>query len=677
VTISEKHVGSIASGLLVLGLLALGAGIGLAWAVPLPELPHREATRIFDAHGELVASVFEQNRVEVPLALLPAHLPAAALAVEDRHFYRHPGVNPIAILRALYRNLRAGRVVEGGSTITQQVARTLFLEPDRTLIRKLRELLWTFRLELALTKDEILQAWLNNVYLGHGAYGVEVAARTYFGKSATDVTLAEAALLVGLARGPNLYSPYRNPDRALDRRRTVLDAMADVGAISRETAMRAAGEPLQLAGRPQVRRRAPYFADWVVDELLDRRPDLAAQLAVGGLRIHTTLDLRIQAAAESAVDRFAPAGLADDQGVAQPQTALVVLDPDNGHVLAMVGGRDYAQTQLNRAVAPDGGGHGMRRLPGSAFKPLLYAAVIDLGFPTTSRVMCEPIAISEPGAQPYAPRDYGPKPFHDRALTIREALATSCNVVAVRWAHRLGPALVAAYARRLGIDSRIRPVLSIPLGTSEVAPLELASAYATLAAGGVRRPPVGLLRVQDRRGRLLYVHRPHEQIVLREEVAYVVTDLMRSVMLPGGTGSRIGVMLGQPAAGKTGTTSGRHDAWMAGYTADLVAVVWVGRDRPAPLPGGGASLAGPIWADVLRRASEIRGVGRFVAPPGVVRVRVCALTGNLAEPTCPDGGEEPFLAGNMPPRCPLLHSLPAPQDQRYPGEGEQSSDDRR
>jgi len=659
-TRSEGHLGSVSTGLVVLSLLALGAGVALAWALPLPELPRREVTRVFDARGELVASLFEENRVEVPLASLPAHLPAAALAVEDRHFYRHPGVNPFGIVRALYRNLRAGRVVEGGSTITQQLARTLFLEPDRTFIRKVRELLWTFRLELALTKDEILEAWLNQVYLGHGAYGVEVAARTYFGKGAAKLTLAEAALIVGLARGPNLYSPYRNQDRALDRRRTVLEAMAEVGTISREEAMRALREPLSLAGRPQVRRRAPYFADWVIDQLLDERPDLAPELAVGGYRIHTTLDLRIQAAAESAVRGLAPAGTLDGQGVHQPQVALVVLDPDNGHVLAMVGGRDYGQTQLNRAVAPDGGSHGMRRPPGSAFKPLLYAAVIDLGFPATYQVRCEPIAIRDPGNPPYTPEDYGPEPFHGRDLTVREALSTSCNVVAVRWAERLGPALVAAYARRLGIESRVRPVPSIPLGTSEVSPLELASAYATLAAGGVLRPPVGLLSVEDRRGRPLHVHRPPERTVLREEVAYVVTDLMRSVLMPGGTGSRIGAMLGLPAAGKTGTTSGRRDAWMAGYTGDLVAVVWVGRDRPAPLPGGGASLAGPIWAEVLRQASEVRGIADFVTPPGVVRARVCASTGRLAEALCPDGGEEVFVAGTEPPRCPWPHLLPAP-----------------
>ncbi|MDQ7794584.1 MAG: PBP1A family penicillin-binding protein [bacterium] len=645
----------------VLLLVAVLATLGFVFLIPLPPLPQLEATRVFDINGELVASLFRENRVEVPLASLPRYLPAAVVAIEDRHFYRHPGVDPLGVLRALYRNLLAGRVVEGGSTITQQLAKILFLRPERTLTRKLLELPWTFKLEVNLSKDQILERYLNQIYLGHGSHGVEVAARTYFGKGAADLTLAEAALLAALARGPEVYSPYRNPERALRRRATVLAAMVDAGLISPEQAEEAGVQELELAGLPVARRGAPYFVDWIVEELLRGRPDLAPDLAVGGYRLYTTLDVRLQAAAEAAVRDGLPPAQPDGRGVDQPQAALVAIDPQNGHVLAMVGGRDYRQTQLNRAVAPEGDYRGMRRPPGSAFKPFLYAAVIDRGFTTVDRVRCQPVTFDVRGSPPYSPTDFGAEPYHHRDLSVREALAQSCNVVAVTWANRLGPAVVAEYAARLGVTSALRPVLSIPLGTSETSPLEMASAYATLAAGGLWRQPVGLLRVEDRRGRVLYRHQGRSRQALRPAVAYVVVDLMKSVLRPGGTAARLGALLGRPAAAKTGTSSDRQDAWFVGMTPELAVAVWVGCDRPSPLPTGGAGLAGPVWVSFVRQALAGSPVRDFSPAPGVRWMRVCRETGLTAGPTCP-GEEEIFVNGTQPPLCPGAHFSPQDED---------------
>ncbi len=658
------------------GALMLVAVWAFVFLAPMPALDPAEATRVFDIRGGLVAAIGPERRVAVPLDTLPGYLPAAVVAVEDRHFYRHFGVDPVGVLRAVWRNLRAGRVVEGGSTITQQLARNLFLGRERTFTRKLRELLWTFKLEATLSKEEILERYLNTVYFGHGSYGVEVAAGTYFGKRAAELTLAEAALLAGLPRGPERYSPYRNPELALARRRTVLEAMVEVGVLDTARAAEADAEPLRLVGLPPSRRLAPYFVDWVVQELLRRRPELAQDLPVAGYRIYTTLDLKMQETAERAVAERLVAGEPDAQGVVQPQVALVAVDPATGAVRALVGGRSYPQTQLNRAVPPLGDYRGMRRQPGSAFKPILYAAVIDRGFAPTARMACEPVTFRGAADRPYSPTDFGPEPYHLAELTVREALAVSCNVAAVRWAARLGPATVVEYARRLGVQGPLGADLSLALGSYEVSPLEMAAAMATLAGGGVYHEPFGLLRVEDRRGRMLHRHSGRARVALPAAVAYVTADLMRSVLRPGGTGARIGGMLGRPAAAKTGTvadTRGRVvDAWFVGFSPELAVAVWVGRDRPGELPGGGAALAGPIWADFLSRALAGRPAGEFAVPAGVVRVKLCRETGLAAGPYCP-GEEEVFLAGSEPPPCP--GHLPFPEEEPHPREGDEPADD--
>ncbi|MCL6450474.1 MAG: PBP1A family penicillin-binding protein [Acetobacteraceae bacterium] len=656
----------VLASLLLLGLGGFLAAFVAASVVPLPPVPVAEATRIFDRDGELLARLFTQNRTTVPLSRIPTVLQQAVVAVEDSRFYRHRGIDPWSLLRAAYHNLRAGRIVEGGSTITQQLARNLFLTPERTLGRKLHEALLTLRLERTYSKAQILELYLNQIYFGHGAYGVEVASQTYFGKPVDRLDLAECALLAGLIRSPETYSPFRNPEGALARRRVVLDRMAALGYIARSQGEEAAAQPLRLASPASgAATEAPYFVQYIVDQLLARHPDLGPELYRGGLLIRTTLDLDMQRAANQALARDLPAPRAVVEGVPQPQAALVALEPSTGHILAMIGGRDFASTPFNRAVQA-------RRQPGSAFKPFLYTAVIDLGYTPWSTKYCGPVSFPSGRERPYEPKDFGEgaEAYHYRDLTVREAVAVSDNVVAVEWMAEVGPETVIRYARLMGIDSPLEPSLPLALGTSEVTPLELARAYAPLANGGFRVEPVSVLKVVDRAGRVIEENQGRLTRVLPAEVAYVVTDLLQGVLEPGGTGAHLAEMLDRPAAGKTGTTQGFKDAWFVGYTPDLVAAVYVGYDEPVrSLEATGGALAGPVWADFVSLASRGLQARAFRRPPRVVTSRICTLTGRLAGPNCPSAWEV-FVAGTEPwEQCRDLH-LALGEDTAGEGEGE-------
>ncbi|HHY96150.1 MAG TPA: penicillin-binding protein, partial [Firmicutes bacterium] len=464
----------------VLMVLLVGLGVAVA-AVPMPTTQVPEASVIYDYKGRPAAHLYVQKRVEVPLSQVPLPLQQAVLAIEDEHFYAHPGINPVTVVRALWRNLQAGRVVEGGSTITQQLAKNLMGRTQRTIGPKVIEALLTFKLEILYTKKHILQMYLNTIYFGHGAYGVQVAAQTYFGHDVSQVTLPEAALLAGLIRGPEVFSPYRDPAAALERRNLVLDRMVTAGFINAAQARQAKDTAIRLAGlRPPG--ETGYFASYVISELQKRHPDMAQDIYRAGYRIYTTLDVDMQRAAENAITRLVPDKSRDALGVPQPQAALVALDPATGYIRAMVGGKDYRVTQLNRAALP------VRRQPGSAFKPFLYAALIDSGHTVVEQQVCEPVAF--PGSRPdrpWIPTDYTSEtkgPYHYRPLMMREAIKISDNVVASRWCMALGPARLARYARLMGIQSPLDPVGPLALGTSPVSPLELATAYCTLANGG-------------------------------------------------------------------------------------------------------------------------------------------------------------------------------------------------
>ncbi|MDR7543234.1 MAG: penicillin-binding protein 1A [Armatimonadota bacterium] len=636
--------------LAVLVLLAGGLAVGAAVAIgaqvrDVSRLyePPSQATRIYAANGELIASLFRENRQLVPLTEIPPVMRQAVLAMEDERFYAHRGVDPRGIIRALWRNVREGEVVEGGSTITQQLARNLFLTQERTVSRKLAEVFLALEIERRLTKEEILERYLNQVYFGQGAYGVEMAARVYFGKSVRDVTLSEAALLAGLIRAPSVYSPYRSFARAKQQQEIVLARMAASGYISTEEAARARAARITLAPATNAGLagiRAPYFVSHILPRLLERfGEDLVYK---GGLQIYTTLDPGMQAAAERAVrDGIAAARRAR---LKIEQGALVAVDPRTGAIRAMIGGVDFAASQFNRAWQA-------RRQPGSAFKVFVYTTAIAEGIPPTRILDDSPVTYRIAGARDWSPKNYDGK--FSGPVTLRRAVERSINVPAARMTYELGPQKVAETARAMGIESPLAPHLSLALGSADVTPLEMATAFATLANGGLRVRPLSVVKVVDARGKVLEDHRPHRQVGIPADVAYVMTDILKGVIRHGtGTAANIG----KPAAGKTGTTDDYRNAWFIGYTPRLSAAVWVGNDDNSPMNRvTGGMIPARIWASFMKVATASDPPEDWTPPEGVVVATVCAGSWQLATRDCPDPRREVFTRASAPTQ----YALPA------------------
>lgn len=640
------------------------------------------ATQIFAGDGTLIGEFYSEKRYLVPLDRIPEQVRQAFLAAEDSDFYRHKGVDLVGISRAVINNLAAGGKVQGGSTITQQVVKSVLLSPKKSYERKIKEILLSVRLERQLSKDRILELYLNHIYLGSGAYGVAAAAREYFGKDVTEIGLAEAALLAGLPQAPSRYSPFHRWPRAKARQRYVLNRMYEAGFISREARDAAIRQPLSLATRKGSFRAAPYFVEEVRRLMEDRYGH--AGLYELGLRIYTTVDLRMQKAAEEALraglrevsqrhenyrDSFRrmdsaeravylhqqkravrslePGGIYDaivtslrDAGarvqvgsltgdlvpdpdgeplpklqlndfvrvrVLDPEGpppqftldtapplegALVVLDPHNGHVKALVGGYDFYRSQFNRATQA-------RRQPGSAFKPLIYAAALDRNFKPTSIIVDAPVYFNDNG-RVWSPKNFEKKYFGPTSL--REALTKSRNVVTVKLANAVGIRYVVDYLNRFGFQEPMPRNLSIALGSTEVTPLELAAAYATFANNGARPLPILISEITDPAGQVIEQNAPELTPVMPPKTAYTITSMLQDVVSRG-TGKRA-QGLKQPTAGKTGTTNSLHDAWFVGYTPQLLAAVWVGFDAKRPLgkKDTGGVVAAPIWKAFMEEA---------------------------------------------------------------------------
>ncbi len=560
-------------------------GAVLAWyATDLPDIEGlAKATRqpsisLLAADGTPIASSGEVYGRMVTVAQLPPALPNAVLAVEDRRFYQHWGIDLRGLARALWINLKAGEVVQGGSTVTQQLAKVLFLTPERTVRRKVQEALLALWLETRFSKDEILSLYLNRVYLGSGTYGVDAAARRYFDKPATEVTVYEAAQLAGLLKAPSRYNPVSDYERAGARTRVVLSAMVEAGFLTRAQALEAlASQP----GQPRLANlRARYYADWVIGQIKDYVGRIDSDLTVV-----TTLDPRLQAIAEDELVAML-AGEGVERGAGQ--AAFVALSPD-GAIRAMVGGRDYGESQFNRSVQA-------LRQPGSAFKAFVYLAAMEAGRRPDDRMSDAPVAIGD-----WQPRNYADRYFGE--VTLREAFARSLNSVAVRLTEQLGPERVAEAARRLGITSDLEVAPSLALGASEVTLLELTSAYATFANRGHGVWPYGILEIRDATGYVIYRRRGGGLSPLVS--AYNVdqmTDLM-TASVEWGTGKA--AQIGHPAAGKTGTSQEFRDAWFVGFTRDLVAGAWLGNDDGTPMKGvTGGGLPAKLWARFMAQALE-------------------------------------------------------------------------
>ncbi|PIW28704.1 MAG: penicillin-binding protein [Rhodospirillales bacterium CG15_BIG_FIL_POST_REV_8_21_14_020_66_15] len=569
----------------VWAVVAVLAG-GVWISVGLPDLDEalkterRPTVTLLAADGAEIFRAGDLVGETAALKDLPPHLIQAVLATEDRRFYSHFGIDPIGLARAMYRNIRAGRIVEGGSTITQQLAKNLFLTPARTYVRKLQEMVAALWLEVEFTKDQILEVYLNRVYLGAGTYGVDAAAQRFFRKSARRLNLYEAAVVAGLLKAPSRYNPVASPERAHARARTVLANMVAAGYLSDRKAAEAA-RGIQVAVVAAPTGNARHFVDWVLDAIND-------YVTAGGrdLVVRTTLDIGLQRQAETAMARAFLA--ADRAAVKAGEGALVALTPE-GAVRAMVGGRDYGDSQFNRAVQA-------QRQPGSAFKPVVYLAALEAGMTPETPVVDHPVSLSG-----WQPANFSGK--YEGRMTLEQALANSVNTVAVQLAQKVGPARIIDTARALGISSDLPRDAGLALGTGEVNLLELTAAYAVLARSGMGVWPYAITEIAGPGGLVLYKRRgsgPGRAVPAR--AARTLTEMMTKV-IDGGTGKH--AAFGRPAAAKTGTSQDYRDAWFVGFTPQLVAGVWFGNDDGAPMKrvtGGG--LPARTWAGFMAAAHQ-------------------------------------------------------------------------
>lgn len=604
------------------------------WQIIVPP----QASIIFARDGSMIGEVGKESRFNVSVRTLPRYVGQAFVAVEDQRFYQHDGVDLVGVAAAIKDNLLGDR--RGASTITQQLVGNMHPElvdrRDRSLGRKLREQAAAREMEKHYTKDQILEAYLNQIDYGHGWRGIEMAARHYFGKGAAELSLAEAATLAALPKGPPLYDPLRYPDRARARRNVILGLMADQGYITRVQAARAQREPLVTApnlGRSVV---APYFVDAVRQVAQAAGVDLAR----GGFKVYTTIDPALQRAAADALVEGTTA-LEAREGYRHPAMAslprdredylqglVVAIDPQTGDVRALVGGRDFGRSPFNRAT------YAMRQ-PGSSIKPFLYAAALEASIPASTVYVDSAIAIPQANGDVYMPnnadnRFIGP-------MTLREALVHSRNTIAVQLGQQLGMDSVAALARRAGLETPIAPYPSSAIGASVVRPVDFVAAYSVFATNGMAVEPRYITRIEERSGRVVYTAgEPQRRQALDPRVAYIVRDMLREAAERGsGAAARHGVPRHIPVAGKTGTTNDNADVWFVGMTPTLVAGVWLGFDKPKTIvPGlGGGALSAPIWATMVSRYYGSRSAGEWTAPPDLFYAELDRATGAPTDET--------------------------------------------
>ncbi|MBI3988955.1 MAG: PBP1A family penicillin-binding protein [candidate division NC10 bacterium] len=756
----------------LIGLAITGGAAGglvAAYVKDLPPLDPLEnyepsvATILYSDQDQPFASLFKQNRIFAPLSKIPKPSIQALIAVEDAQFYEHRGINLRGIARAMWKNVKCFCLAEGGSSITQQLAKVLFLTPEKSMERKVKEILLALEIERRYSKDKILELYFNQIYFGHGAYGAEAAAQTYFSKSVDQLILAEAATLAGLPRAPTYYSPIVDKERAKRRREHVLNRMEDLGFITKEQALTASKAPFDESRFNPTRNLAPYFVEEIRQRLEDQYGTYA--LYHGGLQVYTTLNLTMQKAAEEAlfkglrtIDKakgyraearamarerpsylFPRAGeillaevisvsqksltvrvgqyygelpfetlgwtglekpwkvfnpgdpvkvqiLAVDEGKKKLEMALeqdpeiegafLAMDPRTGQIKAMIGGYDFERSQFNRAVQA-------RRQPGSAFKPFVYAAAFDRGYTPSTVLDDSPISYPVAGGV-WTPENYDRK-FRG-PTTLRQGLEHSINVMAVKLIERVGVQPVIELARALGIQGPLRPEYALALGVSEVTLLEMVAAYGVFANRGIRMQPYTIRKIVDGKGNILEERLPEGEQVMKEEVAFILTQILKGV-IQRGTGKGAG-FLERPLAGKTGTTQEATDVWFIGYTPSLVAGVWVGHDTKRSLGSHESSshLAVPIWANFMQKVLPSLPEEDFPIPPNVIAIPVDYQTGRPAPPDDKTAVIEFFIHGTEPrltitrtpappPGSPLegprRSDLPAPRSRREaePGPG--------
>ena len=605
-------------------------------------------SKVYDINGKIITEFYQENRNPVPLSKIPSNLINATIAIEDSDFYKHKGISLRGIVRAQWENFKnlillssKDNKPQGGSTITQQLAINTFLTREISLNRKLKDILLALQIERSFTKNEILEMYLNEIYFGHGAYGVQSAAKMYFNKNVQDLNLAECALIAGIPRGPSYYSPILNQEVSLKRRNIILNRMFKLDYISKEDMEKAKQSPLELDyNNKRDNFTAPYFSTFILSQLLEEYG--ANVVYKGGLKIYTTLDLGMQIFAEKALQESGHEG------------AIIAIEPQTGHIKAMVGGKDFGKSKFNRATQA-------YRQPGSAFKPFIYLTALDNGFTPSNIIEDSPITF-ENG---WSPENYE-KEFSG-PVTLSEAFEHSINVVGVKLLEQVGIKKVINYSRKAGIKSELRPDLSLALGTSEISPLEIASAYATIANLGVKVDPLSIIQIEDYSGKIIKDNISQKKKVFKEETCYVLINMMEGV-IKRGTGWN--AKIGRPAAGKTGTTDNFIDAWFIGFTPDLVTAVYIGNDDRKPLGNKmtGGVVAAPIWAKFMKNALKNNEKKDFLQPDKITKISVCKESGLLPTDSCPEILTVAFIKGTEPVSYCTVHQkyFEIPKAKEYP-----------
>lgn len=644
-------------------------------------------SRVYSADSVLIHEFFAERRVLVPLNQIPTNVINAFISTEDIRFRTHWGISPRDMIRAVVVDILTLSKKQGASTLTQQLARVLYLNMEKRFARKIKEMITAVQIERTYTKDEILEMYLNTIYLGHGAYGVQAASRRLFDKKVQNLTLEESAMLAALPKSPGGYSPLFNPKRALARRNLVLKLMSNRGSITVSEYITARAKPIIVQRKLNVGRYAPYFTEYVRQEINRLSEELDIDILRDGLTIYTTLDTRIQAAAEKAVldhiegvrteaDSLIPDWELGQQGVLNKrllnnpdeiismidtskfsvesvdsmlrgeipiaselrnklviQTALIAKDPKTGHILAMVGGRDFKFDKFNRATQA-------KRQPGSIFKPIVWTAALDNGYLLSDMLLNQPVVLFMDDSTRWRPRNYDGST--GGLVDLRQALQRSLNLISVRVVQELiTPSTVRDYAKAMGLTTNIRPVQAIALGTSELFPIEVVSAFGTFANKGVLVSPITITKIEDKYGKIIKENSPNQIEVISEETAYLMTNLLESAVKAGtGVSSRVKYKFYADAGGKTGTTNDFTDAWFVGFTPLIAAGVWVGMDDPQVSLGNGQAgsvAALPIWANFMKSVYDSLKLPDtpFERPANIVELEICSVTKKNPTPYCP------------------------------------------
>lgn len=639
----------LAIAIIIIGLLYLRSQ-------PLPPSLIQETTTIYTADGQVLDTVHQgQNRTYVPIEQIPVYMLQATLSVEDQRFFEHYGIDFRRVLGAALVNLKERDYREGASTITQQLARNLYLNHDKTWTRKVNEAIYSMQLEMHYSKTQILEKYLNQIYFGHSAYGIEAASMLFFGKHANELSIAESAMLAGIPKGPRYFSPWLNMENALSRQTLILRLMYENGYITEKERETALNEELIFLDRDErIKQSAqigPYFSDYIRQLVIHKYGIAEEVFEQGGLRIYTTLDSAVQQSAEEAMSRFLPADR-DLQG------ALVAIDPRTGYVKALVGGKNYEESQFNRAFA--------ERQPGSSIKPYLYYTALENGLTPLTLMKSEPTTFTyDEGRATYTPRNFNDS-YPNDYITMEKAIAKSDNIYAVKTLMYLGEETLVDTLQRLGMERPFKPLPSLALGAQNVSLFEMVRGYSAFANEGKLLKPLAILKIEDRHGKIILDEQLETKQILDPAYTFILNRMMRSVFEAGGTGHRVAATLNRPVAGKTGSTD--TDSWMIGYTPQLVAGVWVGYDKNQHINhNNDGRLAAQIWADFLEEALAEQMPALFAVPDGVTGAYVNPDNGLLATENCPVTRLLYFKKGTEPTEYCHDH-LPAPDTAPVPVE---------